>query len=254
MKTPPGWFDPDGHLNEEACALWVDALSENNVVALPEPVARHGEECLVCKRKILTVQRLLNNHVGLAEPATSSILSLFRTVYKRNTMLAAAVVVILFGVGISILFINKQKQKNTESLFSEYFTPYPDILTVKSGRGPTSHDSLFQAGLIVYADANYDTAISIFTKLNALNPKDDTLGFYLANSLLASGKDTGIAIQLLEFVIRGGSLFASPAQWYLALAWIRMDKKTEAADVLKRIVATPNPYQGKATELLKAIN
>jgi len=254
MTIPSGWFDPEGHLNEEACALWVDALSENNVAALPEPVVSHGEECLACKKKILTVQRLLNDKEELTEPATFSMQSRFQTAYRRNALLAAALVVILVGVGISLLFIHKQKQKNSESLFAGYFVPYPDIITVKSDQGPPSHDSLFQTGLIAYTEANYDTAISIFTELNALNPNDDTLGFYLANSLLASERDPGRAIQLLECVIRSNGPFAGPAQWYLALSWIRMDKKTEASDVLKRITVETNPYQEKATELLKAIN
>lgn len=254
MKTPPGWFDPDGHLNEEACALWVDALSENTVATLPEPVARHGEECLACKKKILTVQRLLNDKEEVTESATFSMQFQFQTVYRRNALLAAALVVILLGIGISVLYIGKQKHKNNESLFSEYFIPYPDILTLKSNQGPPSHDSLFQAGLIAYSAANYDTAISIFMKLNALNPEDDTLGFYLANSLLASGEDPGKAIHLLESVVGSNGPFAGPAQWYLALAWIRMNKNTEAADLLKKIADEPNLYQGKATELLKAID
>ena len=169
-------------------------------------------------------------------------------------MLAAALVMILLGIGISFLYVSKLKQKSSESLFAGYFVPYPDIITVKSDQGPPSHDSLFQAGLIAYSAANYDTTITIFMKLNALNPTDDTLGFYLANSLLASGRNPAKAIHLLKCVIRSDGPFAGPAQWYLALAWVRMDKKTEAAGVLKRIVAAPNPYREKATELLKAIN
>ena len=254
MKSPPGWFNPDGHLNEEACALWVDALSENNVAALPEPVARHGEECLACKKKILMVQRLLNEREELAGPSTLSLQSHIQTVFRKNALLAAALVVILLGVGISVLFIGKQKHKNSEFLFSEYFIPYPDILTLKSDQEALSRDSLFQAGLIAYSTANYDAAISIFMKLNALNPKNDTLCFYLANSLLASGEDLGKAIHLLESIVGGNGSFAGPAEWYLALAWIRMNKNKEAADLLKKIADEPNFYQGKAAELLKAID
>ena len=254
MKSPPGWFNPDGHLNEEACALWVDALSENNMGALPEPVARHGEECLACKKKILTVQRLLNDQDELAGSSTWSLQSNIQTVFRRNALLAAALVVILLGVGISVLFIGKQKHKSSEFLFSEYFMPYPDILTLKSGQVAHCRDSLFQAGLMASSAANYASAISIFIKLNALNPKDDTLGFYFANSLLASGEDPGKAIHLLESVVGGNGPFAGPAEWYLALAWIRMNKYTEAAKILKKIADEPNLFQEKAVELLKAID
>ncbi|HNW73551.1 MAG TPA: hypothetical protein PKN44_07990 [Bacteroidales bacterium] len=254
MNEQSGLFTPGGHLNDEACAMWVDALNEGREHELPVELKLHTDTCLSCKQRILTIHRLTNTSINHTHHRTPNHAFFALPVITRNHYLVAAVLLILLVVGISLIYMFSGRNKNQQNLFTEYFTPYPDILTVKSGQGLTSHDSLFQAGLIVYSDANYDTAISIFTKLNALNPKDDTLGFYLANSLLASGKDPGIAIQLLEFVIRGGSPFACPAQWYLALAWIRMDKRTEAADVLQKIVATPNPYQGKATELLKAIN
>ncbi|MCP4149182.1 MAG: hypothetical protein GY757_15655 [bacterium] len=56
----------NGHLNDEAVALYTDALMEGNLTEIPELVLIHVEECTPCKDKIIDLSLFLRN------PDTSS--------------------------------------------------------------------------------------------------------------------------------------------------------------------------------------
>jgi len=53
MKSESHYFNEDGHLSDLGIALWIENLTGDQSVELPETVADHGEECMDCKEIIV---------------------------------------------------------------------------------------------------------------------------------------------------------------------------------------------------------
>ena len=98
------FFDNDAHLNEEALALYVDALELNKVHLLPDVILLHVNECVECKSEIAEVlalvdkqeYRLKEKHPYLADKT-----GLLVTRIMRSYRIAA---VLLVGISLGIFF------------------------------------------------------------------------------------------------------------------------------------------------------
>ncbi len=53
-------FTPDGHLTEQAVALFAEALKYSGAELMPDAVASHVEDCFDCKAAILDVSELIS--------------------------------------------------------------------------------------------------------------------------------------------------------------------------------------------------
>ena len=121
-------FDRDAHLNEEALALYVDALKLNKVYLLPGAILRHVSDCAECKSEIVEVfslvdgqgYHLMEGHPYLAKKAGLQVLRVSIT-YR----LAA---VLLVGISIGILFSLFRLTNNSR-----------DVLNVSPGTMPVAH-------------------------------------------------------------------------------------------------------------------
>lgn len=51
----------NGHLNDEAKAMYIDAMLMNSEKLLPLPIRLHVEDCIICKKEILAVYTALND-------------------------------------------------------------------------------------------------------------------------------------------------------------------------------------------------
>ena len=59
QAAPSEFFNRDGHLHDEAAALYVDALQRNLVMRLPEAVVAHVDGCFLCKENLFALHEVL---------------------------------------------------------------------------------------------------------------------------------------------------------------------------------------------------
>ncbi len=143
-----------------------------------------------------------------------------------KTWLAAASVIAVVAVSAWWLFF---RIENRQSVFADYFSPDPGLISAMS----TSDNYLFDRAMIEYKTGNYEPAIKTWDSMQILQPKNDTLNYFLASALLAAGQ-TGKAIGYFEKVTASPtSAFAKDAYWYLALALVREGDTKRAIPFLK---------------------
>jgi tetratricopeptide (TPR) repeat protein len=112
-----------------------------------------------------------------------------------------------------------------------------------------SDTSLKAKAYKAYDLATYADAITLFEQVQQ---KDEGVYLYLGNAYLALG-DATKAIPLFEKVIAEYDVFDEPAEWYLALAYLRNNRVEEAVSKLRALQQGNNSYADEAERLLKKL-
>ena len=255
MNEQSDWITPDGHLNDEACAVWVDALNEVREHELPLELKLHAETCRSCKRRIVTIRQLINASIHQQVRQTPGRRYFPFVSVTRHHYRVAAIILVLLVTGISMIYIFSGRNKNHQTLFADNFSPYPDVLTSKGVAADTLiTEKMLAKGLNAYSTARYDTAQQIFRTLFGNDPENDTLAFYLSNAIMATGSITQEVTLMLKKIQNKGGIFAEQARWYLALAYLKMNDYRESVLVLHQISGEPGIYKEKAEALIRAID
>ncbi|MGA7161155.1 MAG: hypothetical protein WBZ48_09135 [Bacteroidota bacterium] len=98
------FFGNDAHLNEEALALYVDALELNKVYLLPDAVLLHVKECAECKSDIIEVLAFVDEQEYCPKEAHPYLAGKTGFLVKRVTKSYRIAAVILVGIGLGIFF------------------------------------------------------------------------------------------------------------------------------------------------------
>lgn len=154
--------------------------------------------------------------------------------------IAASIVLI---TTVTILLLNKS-YPNYESIYSEYYQPYPNIIDPidRSTNQASNALSIYQK-----YDLNRFTEV-IATIESKQEISSDTVKFYLAQSYLAVGNFRD-ALNTLNEVSEPSSIFVEPSQWYTALVLVKLERKEEAQKILEKIIGDNGSYSAKATKL-----
>lgn len=136
--------------------------------------------------------------------------------------LAAASVVILAGLTV---FYFATKSSLQEQLFETYYSADPGLMTTMSS---ASEDYLFEKAMVDYKSGDVRNAIASWEKLQATNPSNDTLNYFLGSAWLKL-EQQGKAVPFLRQVANEqASVFNSDAHWYLGLALLHQGNREEA--------------------------
>jgi hypothetical protein len=104
MSSISSFFTENAHLNDEAIALYVDAIRLNKVYHLPTAVLRHVADCKECKAEIVENTTLTQNEKFQdAEPHPYFNQKIARSEKKFSYAYRIAAVVIV-GISIGFLF------------------------------------------------------------------------------------------------------------------------------------------------------
>lgn len=156
---------------------------------------------------------------------------------------AAAVILIVWGVNSTYM------PNPDEQLFASEFRPFSSVIPQVRGETPSS---AILSALRSYEMENYDAAIHEFETILAREPDHPLAHFYLGNALLAVGR-ANEAIGHLQSAASGTTddRLAEPAQWYLALAYVKIGNRTAAQPILKSLAIAQGLYASKADAILK---
>jgi tetratricopeptide (TPR) repeat protein len=168
--------------------------------------------------------------------------------YMRYLAIAASIVLII-GLGW-VLFYFLHPHRSTEEIYLSYYQrPDIDEFTVR-GEDNDSSQLFWDRGLNYYANHKIDKAAAEFNKMIQMKKATSASKAYFMLALCyMEMNDTQRAIQTFGQV-SDQSNFVYMKQYYSALCLIKMDKKKEASDLLKKIVQDQNhPYRKNAIRI-----
>lgn len=156
--------------------------------------------------------------------------------------IAAAIVLIALPLGYILYNSFAVKQ----DLYVAYFEPYEDMISSRA-----NEVNLLDKAMESYNQGLYTEAILTFRRFLETNPDHEGAHTYLAISYLAND-DAKAAIDILErHYISDTGLYRELTDWYLALAYLRIEQKAKATAILKKIQADHSHiYNMKAISLL----
>ncbi len=183
-------------------------------------------------------------------------------VQKKSTVLfipkkwlVAASLALLIGLGF--WFVKNHYFISSEQLFSQHFEPYRNIVRPIE-RGENENSLEFKA-FVAYEGGNYYKSINLFNSVD--NSEDTYILFYKAMSYLEVNK-TSEAINILLPIATSKNYkesdlnFDELANWYLGLAYLKMNENNKAISQFSLIVNHPtNTFKKEeATKILNALN
>ena len=160
--------------------------------------------------------------------------------------LAAASIILL--VGASYFFFPKGTETPQE-LFAEHFEPYRNVVhpIVRS----SEQQDLKTAAFAAYEQGQYEEAIILFDELYE-NGQASYYLFYKANALIKLARARE-AIPLLESHLKTQDILAEKSPWYLAMAYLKLEDKTNAKKWLEEVVKQQKYKAATAQELLGSL-
>ncbi|MBA80513.1 MULTISPECIES: tetratricopeptide repeat protein [unclassified Leeuwenhoekiella] len=230
-----------GRLSEDEARQLSDALQRDAAFAEEFEVEKDLQAALIDQSKADLKSTLVNLETEKFNKNQKS------TGLKLWRYAVAAILIIglsLFGA----LFIGNQS--TPEELYAENFEPYRNIIAPVV-RGEHA-EGLLEKSFALYERGDYDQAEKDFSKLYEATG-DGYLLFYRGNALLALGR-TEEAITLFKSHQETRDNFYYKSRWYLALAYLKLDKKADAISILEEIVANNSYNAEKAAQLLKELD
>ena len=165
--------------------------------------------------------------------------------FKTFYFAAAASIIILLIPGYFLY----QKLNFNQRIYSEYVYQDSGIPVLM---GATNNVD-FNKGMIEYKDQNYDKALVFFNQLLTSNTNSDTLNYFAGNSYLYSDNPEAAIISFSK-VNSKKSAFYYPANYNLALAYIKVKKTDKAKHILTEISESNEHFLcEKAKKLLEQL-
>lgn len=170
-------------------------------------------------------------------------------VFQLQPWLAAAAIALLVGFGSWFLFFNAP-DLNTDDLYAANFAPYANV--IQPIERSNQLEDLKTRAFTAYENEEYPNALELFKELNT-KQNDAYIDFYTAMVLMQLNKQKE-AIPLLEGYINKQGELKDRANWYLALAHLKMGDKSNSKEQLKILVSKKGFKTDKAKKLLKQLD
>ncbi len=132
-----------------------------------------------------------------------------------------------------------------ENLFDQYYQPTALNLTERG----TSND--LTTAEQAYEAQDYTTALPAFEQHLASHPEATNIHIALGNCQLNTGQMEQ-AVATFQQIADGGSIYASEADWYLAMTYLKLEKVEQAKVVFEKIPEGADHYEA-ARKLLRKL-
>lgn len=232
---------------------WEKAAQETNIVTpmitppiIPIKDKEPVEEPIVEATKEVAEETVENKNVVAIDTEVVETKSRKKWIW----LLIILVVFLISGIGGLFYFSNNEEP----NLFAENFENYPDIISSTI----TEDDHYFLGlGLSAYREKDYVVAGHLLRRylneVDEIEVSDSNAAvFYIALSNIGAGNANTAIKQLKEIRVDNNTIFQKPADWYLALGYLRFNDIEGTKQQLKVIIKdTKHEYNAKAKELLK---
>lgn len=143
---------------------------------------------------------------------------------RRIVRYVAAAVVVIGFAGYMVL----NAGSSSEKLFAKHFTPDPGLPTTMGA----SDNFEFYDAMVNYKQGDYQNAIDKWETLFGVNPKSDTLAYFIGVAHLAKGDEKEAIGYLQDLSSAGQNSFESETNFFLGLAYLKADNVEEAKKYL----------------------
>lgn len=185
------------------------------------------------------VRELENFHDGMKIPSKN--ITTKKNLFNLKNILLAASVIIIASMGIFLFYYMPGKE---ERLYTEFYKPDTGLISSMS----SSDEYVFDRAMIDYKTGNYDAAIHSWDSLLTEKPGNDTLQFFIASAYLAMDHYNKAIAHFKEVVSQTNSNFFEDANWYLGLAFLKVDKKDKAIPFIEK---SNHPQKDKLLDKLR---
>jgi tetratricopeptide (TPR) repeat protein len=164
----------------------------------------------------------------------------------RRIFLMAASVLLLAIAG---LYVFRNSQSDHEQLFQEYFQPYDNVISERSGKNDNQ-----QKGMELYDQKKYDEAIVQLKLAVAEDSDNPSLKCYLGIAYLATGQVTEAKMTFEAIAYNDHALFREVAEWNLAMIYLKLDDEGSLKKTLEAIIQQKDhQYYEQAKDLLSRL-
>ena len=163
--------------------------------------------------------------------------------WAKNAMRVAALLILFAGVYQVFLTFTGV---NTSEVYDDYFEAYEAPSLERDGNESPNWKSVIAS----YSKKAYKESLPLLQQSEGEVP-DYLIAFYRGISLMALQQpDLEQAVQNFNAVLASDNDYRQQAEWYKALALLKMEKVEEAKTILKSIVAQKNYQYEKAESIL----
>ncbi|MFK8009418.1 MAG: tetratricopeptide repeat protein [Saprospiraceae bacterium] len=163
-------------------------------------------------------------------------------------IMAAAAIFILGFVGWQFL---NPTEITPEEIFAESYQPYMEDF---GSRGTDMTKNYLQAGTY-YNERNYSAAIPLLQNILEAEPQNSEVELVLGDCLLSINKTEEAMVHFNSILARKTNLYNDPAQWFLALSYLKQNEIEACKNALKNLIDNPRAdYHEEAKELLSKLN
>jgi len=164
--------------------------------------------------------------------------------WAKNAMRVAALLILFAGVYQVFLTFSGV---NTSEVYGTYFEAYEAPSVERDGNESPN----WKLVVASYRNEAYQEALPFLEQSKGEVP-DYLIAFYTGISLMAVQQpDLEQAVQNFNTVLATDNDYHQQAEWYKALALLKMEKVEEAKVIFKRIVAAKNYKHKEAESILK---
>lgn len=164
-------------------------------------------------------------------------------VRRRQYFAYSAVFIVMLIIGASFLFF--EKKTTLTDIFNTYYDIESASLIMRSES--MFPDAILASGMENFESGRYTEALEAFNQL-----PDNLMATFYSGLANIETHDYSQAIDNFEQVIHHqNNLFIDQAEWYLALVYLRTNKKSKAVELLEHISSDRGFYRTKAQKILK---
>lgn len=147
-------------------------------------------------------------------------------------------------IGLGLLWFYNQPP-DLEKIYNQNFEAYPNVVAPTVRDVSTSENDV-QKAFSYYDNHNYKEAVKAFETLDT-----EDAHFYLAMSLMADYQTEKAVEVMKNNDLQSSETYKNQTDWYLALAYLKMNDKNMAIDYLNKVIKN---YPSKTEEAQKIIS
>ncbi len=173
--------------------------------------------------------------------------------YSSKWRIAAASMIILFGLASAYFMIGNKTYTN-EDIFMSYYKPYSSlIINTRSTLESDEVDQVVEEALQSYQSKNYRTALSLFQTILDKDSSNLTGNFYSGISNIQVREYLKANKNFIEVLKHKNNLFIEQSEWYLGICYLMTDQEEKAKQTYKEIANGNSFYSNKAKEILNKL-
>jgi len=209
-----------------------ESIRDNDLLVLRNLIQKVSAEYFSSPDTILSVQKEQRHHF-----------------YFRYVFRAAVLLIILAAAGI-ILKMTLFSVTSSGKLYRKYYTVYHADVVYRSAQAELSE---LDKAILNYDQGKYADALRLLSDITQSDQHNLLALFYRGMVCLETGNADCAVTSFREIPDNWNCPLSEHRSWYLALALLKSNDKTAAADILKKITTGNGYYHKEAKQILKKL-